>query len=49
MNVTFRIGGPNGNDNLEKKFLEETANLHMIQLKGHRLVDNYKVQFWNID
>ena len=43
MNVTFRIGGPNGNDNLEKKFLEETANLQMIQLKGHRLVDNYKV------
>jgi len=36
MNVTFRIGGSDGNDALEKKFLEEATALHMIQLKGHR-------------
>lgn len=37
MNVTFRIGGEDGNEALEKKFLDEAHNLHMIQLKGHRL------------
>jgi phosphoserine aminotransferase len=36
MNVPFRIGGPEGDEALEKKFLEETSKKGMIQLKGHR-------------
>jgi len=47
MNVTFRIGGPDGNDNLEKKFLEETANLNMIQLKGHISVGGIRASLYN--
>lgn len=36
MNVPFRVGGPNGNDELEKKFLVGAEKLRMFQLKGHR-------------
>ena len=36
MNVPFRIGGPDGDEVLEKKFLEEASKRGMIQLKGHR-------------
>jgi hypothetical protein len=38
MNVPFRIGGPNGNDDLEKEFLSGAQKLGMLQLKGHRYV-----------
>lgn len=38
MNVPFRIGGPDGDEALEKKFLEEASKRGMIQLKGHRWV-----------
>ncbi|XP_021919839.1 probable phosphoserine aminotransferase isoform X2 [Zootermopsis nevadensis] len=37
MNIPFRIGGPNGNDDLEKEFLSGAQKLGMLQLKGHRL------------
>lgn len=36
MNIPFRIGGPEGNDALEKKFLEVTKAQNMLNLKGHR-------------
>lgn len=36
MNVPLRIGGPNGNNDLEKKFLDDAHMSGMIQLKGHR-------------
>ena len=36
MNVPFRIGSPDGVEELEKKFLDEAAKLDMISLKGHR-------------
>jgi len=39
MNVPFRIGGPNGNDDLEKEFLSGAQKLRMLQLKGHRYVE----------
>jgi len=39
MNVPFRIGGPNGNDDLEKEFLSGAQKLGMLQLKGHRYVE----------
>jgi hypothetical protein len=38
MNIPFRIGGPNGNDDLEKEFLSGAQKLGMLQLKGHRYV-----------
>lgn len=38
MNAPFRIAGLGGDQELEKKFIEEAAAKGMIQLKGHRLV-----------
>lgn len=36
MNIPFRIGGVDANEELEKKFIQEAAKLGMKQLKGHR-------------
>ena len=36
MNISFRIGGPDGNEALEKKFIAEAAHEGMIHLSGHR-------------
>ena len=36
MNIVFRIGSPEGVEELEKTFLEEAVKLEMISLKGHR-------------
>lgn len=36
MNIPFRIGGPEGNDALEKKFLDVAKSQNMLNLKGHR-------------
>jgi len=36
MNVTFRIGGAEGDKKLEEKFIEETSLRGMLSLKGHR-------------
>lgn len=36
MNVPFRVGSSQGDDTLEKKFLDGAAKLGMISLKGHR-------------
>lgn len=36
MNISLRIGGPDGNEALEKKFLAEAAHEGMIHLNGHR-------------
>ena len=38
VNVPFRIGSAEGEDVLEKKFIEKAAEKGMIQLKGHRYV-----------
>jgi len=38
MNAPFRIASPEGDQELEKKFIEEAAAKDMIQLKGHRSV-----------
>ena len=38
MNAPFRIASPEGDQELEKKFVDEAAAKDMIQLKGHRLV-----------
>lgn len=38
MNVPFRVGKKEGDEALEKKFLEGASKRGMISLKGHRLV-----------
>lgn len=39
MNIPFRIG--NSDEELEKQFLSGAEARGMLQLKGHRLVENY--------
>lgn len=36
VNIPFRIGSSDGIESLEKKFLQESADIGMISLKGHR-------------
>ena len=36
MNVTFRIGGPGGNTDLEAAFVNGAKEAGMVGLKGHR-------------
>lgn len=36
MNVPFRVGGKQGNEDLETKFVKEAELRSMYQLKGHR-------------
>jgi phosphoserine aminotransferase len=36
MNIPFRVGGPTGNSDLEKKFVQGAEKLGMISLPGHR-------------
>ena len=47
MNVTFRVGGIGGDEELEEKFLKEAENLKMYQLKGHRLVGGIRASLYN--
>ena len=47
MNIPFRIGGPGGNDALEKKFLEVTKSQNMVNLKGHRSVGGIRISLFN--
>lgn len=37
MNLPFRVGKKEGDDALEKKFLDGASKRGMISLKGHRL------------
>ncbi|KAL7636042.1 UNVERIFIED_CONTAM: hypothetical protein RMT77_013860 [Armadillidium vulgare] len=47
MNITFRVGGPSGNEALEKKFLEEAASEGLLALKGHRSVGGVRASLYN--
>jgi phosphoserine aminotransferase len=38
MNITFRIGCPEGDEAVEKLFLSEAEKRGMTSLKGHRCV-----------
>lgn len=40
MNVTFRVGKKEGDEALEKKFVEGASKRGMMALKGHRSVKN---------
>ena len=45
MNVTWRIKG--GDEELEKKFLDEAKKLGMSSLKGHRSVGGLRASIYN--
>lgn len=47
INIPFRVGGPNGNEELEDKFLQESEKLQMYQLKGHRSVGGIRASLYN--
>lgn len=47
MNVPFRVGGPGGNESLEKEFLKGAEALGMQQLKGHRSVGGIRASLYN--
>ncbi|KFM80609.1 Phosphoserine aminotransferase, partial [Stegodyphus mimosarum] len=47
MNIPFRIGGPGGNDELEKKFLDLAKAHNMLSLKGHRSVGGIRISLFN--
>lgn len=47
LTIPFRVGGPKGNDELEKKFLTQAENHGMIQLKGHRSVGGIRASLYN--
>lgn len=47
MNVTLRVGGPNGDKSLEEKFVEEASLRGMLSLKGHRSVGGLRASLYN--
>lgn len=47
MNVTFRIGGADGNPDLEAKFLSASKDAGMNGLKGHRSVGGMRASLYN--
>lgn len=47
INVPFRVGGPQGDEALEEKFLQEAEKRFMYQLKGHRSVGGIRASLYN--
>ncbi|XP_045584086.1 phosphoserine aminotransferase [Procambarus clarkii] len=47
MNVVFRVGMGGGSEELEKKFLDEAAQLGLLSLKGHRSVGGIRASLYN--
>ncbi|MCJ8746729.1 hypothetical protein PDJAM_G00145250 [Pangasius djambal] len=47
MNIPFRIGNSDGDEALEKQFLEGASKLGMISLKGHRSVGGIRASLYN--
>lgn len=47
MNIPFRIGGPQGNNDLENEFISSAEKLGMIQLRGHRSVGGIRASLYN--
>lgn len=47
INIPFRVGGPQGDEKLEAKFIEEAEKLNMHQLKGHRSVGGIRASLYN--
>lgn len=47
MNIPFRVGSSDGNEELENEFLKEATKVNMIQLKGHRSVGGMRASLYN--
>ncbi|KAK2845771.1 hypothetical protein Q7C36_010625 [Tachysurus vachellii] len=47
MNIPFRIGSLEGDEALERQFLEGASKLGMISLKGHRSVGGIRASLYN--
>ena len=47
MNVVFRVGGPEGNVELEAAFVRQAEERGMIGLKGHRSVGGQRASLFN--
>lgn len=47
MNVPFRVGRAEGDEELEKRFLEGASQRGMISLKGHRSVGGIRASLYN--
>ncbi|OTF70104.1 phosphoserine aminotransferase-like protein [Euroglyphus maynei] len=47
MNAVFRIGGENGDEQLEKQFIQECKECKIIGVKGHRLVGGIRISMFN--
>ncbi|KAL4630129.1 phosphoserine aminotransferase, partial [Arapaima gigas] len=47
MNIPFRIGSKEGDEVLEKKFLDGASKRGMISLKGHRSVGGIRASLYN--
>ncbi|XP_073695559.1 phosphoserine aminotransferase [Garra rufa] len=47
MNLTFRIGKKEGDESLEKSFVDGASKLGMISLKGHRSVGGIRASLYN--
>ncbi len=45
VNIPFRI--KNGDEDIEKQFIDEAKKNHMIQLKGHRSVGGIRASLYN--
>ena len=47
VNIPVRITGPEGNAELEAKFLKESEEKGMLSLKGHRSVGGIRISLFN--
>ena len=47
MNVVFRVGGPEGNAELEAAFVRQAEERGMIGLKGHHSVGGQRASLFN--
>lgn len=47
VNACFRIGGPAGNEELEKKFFDEAKKRRFVGVKGHRSVGGVRISMFN--
>ncbi|XP_039766849.1 phosphoserine aminotransferase isoform X2 [Ornithorhynchus anatinus] len=47
MNIQIHIGSVEGDESLEKQFIDKAVELNMISLKGHRSVGGIRVSLYN--
>ncbi|XP_017486328.1 PREDICTED: phosphoserine aminotransferase-like [Rhagoletis zephyria] len=47
VNACFRVGGPSGDEALEKKFFEQAKERRFVGVKGHRSVGGVRISMFN--